>query len=100
MGGSGRGGGKFFLLKFNYHSFAILMKRGPKAPRTARRAVGARRAPQPSAGARRRGAERPELLVYIYYHITFLLCFTYVCIFTQNKYTISFPCTSILAAAT
>jgi len=36
------------------------MKRGPKAPRTARRA------PQPSAGARRKGAERPELLVVIY----------------------------------
>ena len=39
--------------KYNF----ILMKRGPKAPRTARRA------PQPSAGARRKGAERPELLV-------------------------------------
>ena len=35
----------------------LLFKRGPKAPRRARRA------PKPSAGARRRGAERPELLV-------------------------------------
>ena len=41
----------------------LLLKRGPKAPRRAQRALGARRAPQPSAGARRRGAERPELLV-------------------------------------
>ena len=32
------------------------------------RALGARRAPQPSAGARRRGAERPKLLVYINYY--------------------------------
>ena len=32
----------------------LLFKRGPKAPR---------RAPKPSAGARRRGAEHPELLV-------------------------------------
>jgi len=32
------------------------MKRGPKAPRRARRALGARRALQPSAGARRMGA--------------------------------------------
>ena len=39
------------------------MKRGPKAPRTARRAVGGPKGPQPSAGARRKGAERPELLV-------------------------------------
>ena len=36
----------------------LLLKRGPKAPKRARRA------PQPSAGARRKGAERPELLVY------------------------------------
>ena len=35
----------------------LLLKRGPKAPKRARRA------PQPSAGARRKGAERPELLV-------------------------------------
>ena len=35
----------------------IVMKRGPKAPNRARWA------PQPSAGARRRGAEHPELLV-------------------------------------
>merc|ERR1712121_326897 len=35
----------------------LLRKRGPKAPKRARRA------PQPSAGARRKGAERPELLV-------------------------------------
>ena len=39
----------------------LLFKRGPKAPRRARRA------PKPSAGARRRGAELPELLVGIYY---------------------------------
>ena len=40
------GGGKiFFLLKFNRHSFVILMKRGPKAPRTARRAVGGPKGP-------------------------------------------------------
>ena len=36
---------------------------GPKAPKRARRALGAQRAPQPSAGARRKGAEGPELLV-------------------------------------
>ena len=34
----------------------MLLKRGPKAPR---------RAPKPSAGARRKGAEHPELLVLI-----------------------------------
>ena len=33
------------------------LKRGPKAPKRVRRA------PQPSAGARRKGAECPELLV-------------------------------------
>ena len=38
----------------------IKMKRGPKAPRRVRRA------PKPSAGARRRGAEHPELLVLNY----------------------------------
>ena len=38
----------------------LLLKRGQKAPKRARRAS------QPSAGARRKGAERPELLVYIY----------------------------------
>ena len=43
----------------------LLLKRGPKALRRARRALGARRAPEPSTGARRRGAERPELLVYL-----------------------------------
>ena len=37
----------------------LLFKRGPKAPGRARRA------PKPSAGARRRGTERPELLVII-----------------------------------
>ena len=41
----------------------MLRKRGPKAPKRAQRA------PQPSAGARRKGAERPELLVYIYRNI-------------------------------
>ena len=41
------------------------MKRGPKAPRTARRAVRGPKGPQPSAGARRKGAERPELLVHL-----------------------------------
>ena len=35
----------------------LLLKRGLKAPR---------RAPKTSAGARRRGAECPKLLVYIY----------------------------------
>ncbi len=39
------------------------MEEGPKAQRTARRAMRAQRAPQPSTGARRRGAECPELLV-------------------------------------
>ena len=34
----------------------LVLKRGPKAPRRARRALGAQRAPQPSAGARRMGA--------------------------------------------
>merc|ERR1712237_225351 len=42
-------------------------ERWPKAPSRARRALGARRAPQPSAGTRRRGAERPELLVLLYF---------------------------------
>ena len=41
----------------------LLLKRVPKAPIRARRALGARRAPKPSAGARRRGAEHPGLLV-------------------------------------
>ena len=41
----------------------LLLRRGPKAPRRAQRALGAQRAPKPSAGARRRGAKRPELLV-------------------------------------
>ena len=39
------------------HNF-IVMKRGPKALRRAQRA------PQPSAGARRRGSEYPKLVVY------------------------------------
>ena len=47
----------------------LLLRRGPKAP------CRARTAPQPSAGARRRGTERPELLViyiiYIIYAIVF-----------------------------
>ena len=37
----------------------LLLKRGPKAPSSVRRA-------QSSAGARRRGVEHPELLVYLY----------------------------------
>ena len=41
----------------------LLLIRGPKAPKRAQRALGGRRAPRPSAGARRRGAECPELLV-------------------------------------
>ena len=45
--------------KYNF----VLRKRGPKAPRLARRAVGGQKGPQPSAGARRKGAEHPELLV-------------------------------------
>ena len=47
-----------FDLKMTYfpkiYFWMLLLRRGPKAPR---------RAPKPSAGARRRGAERPELLV-------------------------------------
>ena len=43
----------------------LLFKRGPKAPRRARRA------PKPSVGARRRGAERPKLLVIIYFTISY-----------------------------
>ena len=42
----------------------LLLKRGLKAPKRARRALGAQRAPQPSTGARRRGAKRPKLLVF------------------------------------
>jgi len=41
------------------------MDEEPKAPRTAQKAVGAGRAPEPSAGARRRGVEHPKLIVYI-----------------------------------
>ena len=40
----------------------LLWKRGLKAPRMTRRAMVAQRT-QPSAGARWRGVERPELLV-------------------------------------
>ena len=36
----------------------LLLKRGPKAPKRAQMV------PQPSAVARRKGAERPELLVF------------------------------------
>ena len=39
------------------------MEGGPKAPKIGERAIGAQRAPQPSAGARRRDTECPELLV-------------------------------------
>ena len=41
------------------------MEGGPKAPRTGKRDIGAQRAPQPSTGAKRRGAECPKLLVLI-----------------------------------
>ena len=40
------------------------MEGGPKALRMGGRAIGAQRAPQPSTGARRRGAENLELIVY------------------------------------
>ena len=50
----------------------LLFKRGPKAPRRAQRTLGAQRAPKPSAGARRRGAEHPKLLVTIYSTLHFI----------------------------
>merc|ERR1711867_393049 len=62
-----------------------------KAPKTARRAVGARRAPQPSAGARRRGAERPELLVYyivLYYTLLYCTLLYYYVLYCIVLYTI------------
>ena len=59
-----------FLIIDGFWRCLMLLKRGPKAPSRARRALGARRAPQPSAGARRRGAEHPELLVFIYLEST------------------------------
>ena len=49
----------------------LLRKRGPKAPKRAEGTQKGRKGPQPSAGARRKGAERPELLVF--YILTFLL---------------------------
>ena len=48
-----------FDSKYNF----IVMKRGLKAFRTARRTMWAQRAPKPSAGAIRRGAEHPKILV-------------------------------------
>ena len=62
----------------------LLFKRGPKALRRAQRALGA---PKPSAGARRRGAERPELLVYFIFH--FFLLFKYK--FVPIKLRVIFP---------
>ena len=47
----------------------LLLKRGLKAIRRARRAQGVLRAPKPSAGDIRRGEECPKLLVYIYIYI-------------------------------
>ena len=49
---------------------------GPKAPRVAQRVMAAQRAPRPLAGAKRRGTEHPELLVFekkIYYKTPFML---------------------------
>ena len=57
MGGAAVGGvmGKiFFLLKFNCHSFAILMKRGPKAPSRAHGVLAAERVPSPPQELERR----------------------------------------------
>merc|ERR1712115_489510 len=60
------------------YNFEIFKNQKPKAPKTARRAIGgpkgcwgpkgllgAQRAPQPLAGARRKGAQHPELLVIL-----------------------------------
>ena len=48
-----------FDLKMTYflkvYFCMLVLRRGRKAPRRAQRALGARRAPEPSAGARRRG---------------------------------------------
>ena len=44
------------------------------APRMAIRAMGAKRASQPSTGVRRRGAECPELIVKVYNYISISIC--------------------------
>ena len=58
-------------------------EREAEGPRRARRALGARRAPKPSAGARRRGVEHPELLVSLYFLLSFVLLYCIILYCTE-----------------
>ena len=53
----------FQFSRFKVQGLEIATLLGAKGPQ---KGLGARRAPQPSAGARRMGAQRPDLLVSLY----------------------------------